>query len=141
MKPSQTPLPHLIHAEKQAAEIIYDARRRKTILIKKAKYDANKEVEQYGTEREEKLNKLTTHANEGLEVLERKLANTTKEKIAKIDEQVGQNSEKVINRLLKLLYDFKPEAHPNHQFLKEEKQDNLMHLVVAKRKSEAKLSI
>lgn len=117
MKPSQTPLPQLIHAEKNAKEIIYDARKRRNQLLKKAKYAANKEVENFGAEQAKVLNEVIEKTNLSLTILERKVENTTKDKIAKIDEQVEKNREKVLNMLLKLLCEFEPEVHRNYRQL------------------------
>nr|XP_036214453.1 V-type proton ATPase subunit G-like [Bactrocera oleae] len=123
MKASQTPLPHLIHAEKQASEIIREARKRKSVLMKKVKYAANKELEMLGTEREEVLNEVTKHVNESLAVIQRRVENATKEKIAKIDEQVAKNRDKVVNMLLNLMYQFTPEVHKNYPYLKDPKEN------------------
>uniref|UniRef100_A0A0K8U4F5 V-type proton ATPase subunit G n=1 Tax=Bactrocera latifrons TaxID=174628 RepID=A0A0K8U4F5_BACLA len=125
MKASQTPLPHLIHAEKQAAEIIYEARKRKNLLMRKCKNAASKEVAMLGSEREEVLKEITKRVNESLAITQRRVENTTKEKIAKIDEEVAKNRDKVVNMLLELMYKFTPEVHKNYRYSEDKDDEHL----------------
>ncbi|XP_004522483.1 V-type proton ATPase subunit G 1 [Ceratitis capitata] len=122
MKANQTPLPQLIQAEKQAADIIFEARKRKRLLLNRAKNVAVKEVETYHGEREVILNALNESVQESIGITQRRVEQATKEKIAKIDAQVETNREAVVKMILKLMNDFVPEVHRNYLFLKDQKQ-------------------
>ncbi|CAD7005584.1 unnamed protein product [Ceratitis capitata] len=105
MKANQTPLPQLIQAEKQAADIIFEARKRKRLLLNRAKNVAVKEVETYHGEREVILNALNESVQESIGIT-----------------QLETNREAVVKMILKLMNDFVPEVHRNYLFLKDQKQ-------------------
>ncbi|XP_072908553.1 V-type proton ATPase subunit G 1 [Hemitrygon akajei] len=103
----------LLQAEKRAAERVAEARKRKNRRLKQAKEEAQAEIEQYRLQREKEFkNKedaaLGSHGDSATEV-----DKDTQEKIKVIRANYEQHKEVVLNNLLNLICDIKPEIHVN----------------------------
>ncbi|XP_078082737.1 V-type proton ATPase subunit G 1-like [Mustelus asterias] len=103
----------LLQAEKRAAEKVAEARKRKNRRLKQAKEEAQAEIEQYRLQREKDFkdkenSALGSHGNSATEV-----DKDTQEKIKKIGASYEQHKENVLNNLLCLICDIKPEIHVN----------------------------
>ncbi|XP_053956256.1 probable V-type proton ATPase subunit G [Anastrepha ludens] len=122
MKPESSPIPHLIRAEQEAAEIIIEARRRKALLLRKTKTAANREVEDLYNTREKILTELGKNVEVAVKKFERRLQRDTEETIQKIEEQVEKNRKAVVNMVLKMMYDVEPAPHRNLVVTKDDSQ-------------------
>ncbi|XP_017482885.1 PREDICTED: probable V-type proton ATPase subunit G [Rhagoletis zephyria] len=118
MKVQQTPLPQLIDAEKHAADIIAEARRRRLALLKKAKHAASKELQELHKEREEILAELSEKVHVATDMVRIRVERNTEDKITDLAEHVAKNREQVINMIMKLAVDIKPEVHRNFELPK-----------------------
>ncbi|XP_044161699.1 V-type proton ATPase subunit G 1 [Bufo gargarizans] len=105
----------LLQAEKRAAERVTEARKRKNRRLKQAKEEAQAEIEQYRMQRDRDFKAkeaaaLGSHGScsEGME-------KDTIEKISIIQENYQQNRELVLEQLLSVVCDIKPEIHINYR--------------------------
>uniref|UniRef100_A0A6B2F1Y4 V-type proton ATPase subunit G n=2 Tax=Bothriechis TaxID=44726 RepID=A0A6B2F1Y4_BOTNI len=105
----------LLQAEKRAAEKVAEARKRKNRRLKQAKEEAQAEIEQYRFQREKDFKAkeaaaLGSHGSSATEVEQ-----GTHEKMAVLQENFQKNQEEVLNSLLDLIFDIKPEIHANYR--------------------------
>uniref|UniRef100_UPI00398F1B68 V-type proton ATPase subunit G 1-like n=1 Tax=Pristiophorus japonicus TaxID=55135 RepID=UPI00398F1B68 len=103
----------LLQAEKRAAEKVAEARKRKNRRLKQAKEEAQAEIEQFRLQREREFKAkesaaLGSHGDSATEV-----DKDTHEKIKIIVANYEQHNDKVLNNLLTLICDIKPEIHVN----------------------------
>ncbi|XP_060700462.1 V-type proton ATPase subunit G 1-like [Hemiscyllium ocellatum] len=103
----------LLQAEERAAEKVAEARKRKNRRLKQAKEEAQAEIEQYRLQKEKDFkakenDALGSHGNSAIEV-----DKETQEKISEIGASYEESKEVVLNTLLGLIYDIKPEIHVN----------------------------
>ena len=103
---------HLLCAEKEGADLVADARKKKSVRLKQAKEEAKVEIEQFRNECERKF-KEKQRVEIGQEDFQKRISQETDVKLEKMSEQVEQNKEKVISRLLDMVYDITPELHKN----------------------------
>ncbi|XP_065183059.1 V-type proton ATPase subunit G-like [Sycon ciliatum] len=105
----------LLAAEKQAAEIVDAARKRKTRRLKQAKEEAAQDIENYRQEREK--NFRDQHAkNQGSgDSFAQQVDQTTRQQLSTVTQQVGLNKDAVMARLLDLITDVQPTVHQNLQ--------------------------
>ncbi|XP_060769103.1 V-type proton ATPase subunit G 1 [Neoarius graeffei] len=105
----------LLQAEKRAAEKVTEARKRKNRRLKQAKEEAQAEIEQYRLQREKEFKTkeaaaLGSHGDSAVEV-----DKETSDKMGRIQSSFQQNREAVLNNLLKMVCDIKPEIHVNYR--------------------------
>ncbi|XP_075691520.1 V-type proton ATPase subunit G 1 [Rhinoderma darwinii] len=105
----------LLQAEKRAAERVAEARKRKNRRLKQAKEEAQAEIEQYRLQRDKEFKAkeaaaLGSHGScsEGVE-------KETIEKISIVQENYKQNKETVLDQILSLVCEIKPEIHINYR--------------------------
>nr|CAD7395150.1 unnamed protein product [Timema poppensis] len=113
----------LLAAEKRAAEKVSEARKRKARRLKQAKEEAQDEIEKYRQEREKQFKEFEAkvmlilwscdHMGSREDVAARIEADT-KVKIDEMNKQVTVHKEQVIQKILELVYDIKPELHQNY---------------------------
>ncbi|XP_046845872.1 V-type proton ATPase subunit G-like [Xenia sp. Carnegie-2017] len=103
----------LLAAEKKAAELVSDARKRKTKRLKEAKEEAQAEIELFRREREKAFEEYQkTHMGSKDEfVLQDE--QDTRAKLEEIERNVQTNKDAMIERILSLVYEIKPELHQN----------------------------
>ncbi|XP_018430303.1 PREDICTED: V-type proton ATPase subunit G 1 isoform X2 [Nanorana parkeri] len=106
----------LLQAEKRAAERVAEARKRKNRRLKQAKEEAQAEIEQYRLQREKDFKAkeaaaLGSHGSCSEEVEKESAA-----KMIIIQENYKQNREIVLEQVLSLVCDIKPEIHVNYRF-------------------------
>nr|XP_033818324.1 V-type proton ATPase subunit G 1 [Geotrypetes seraphini] len=106
---------HLLQAEKRAAEKVSEARKRKNRRLKQAKEEAQAEIEQYRLQREKEFKAkeaaaLGSHGSSTTEV-----DKGTMGKMNVINESYTKNKDKVVENLLALVWDIKPEIHINYR--------------------------
>lgn len=105
----------LLAAEKRAAEKVNEARKRKNRRLKQAKEEAQAEIEKYKQERE-----ITFRENEAKHQgskgdIAARIEADTQVKIEAMNRSVAANKEKVIQSLIKLVCDIKPQVHKNYR--------------------------
>ncbi|KAJ2940950.1 hypothetical protein O0L34_g10212 [Tuta absoluta] len=106
----------LLAAEKRAAEKVADARKRKAKRLKQAKDEAQEEVEKYRQERERQFKEFEAKHMGTREGVAAKIDAETKIKIEEMNRLVKQQKNAVIQDILNLVYDIKPELHVNYRF-------------------------
>ncbi|XP_047001972.1 V-type proton ATPase subunit G [Schistocerca americana] len=108
----------LLAAEKRAAEKVSEARKRKARRLKQAKEEAQEEIEKYRQERERQFKEFEAKHMGSREDRAAQIEAETKVKIAEMEKSVNQRKEKLIERILELVYDIKPELHKNFRAAK-----------------------
>ena len=103
----------LMAAEKEAALVVANARKRKAYRLKEAKEDAAKEIEDYKKQRETQFQAQQTKYTDSKDDFAQKMKVDTDKKLTEIEIGVRQNKEKVIEQLLELVYDIQPKLHRN----------------------------
>ncbi|GAB6024598.1 V-type proton ATPase catalytic subunit A [Chamberlinius hualienensis] len=103
----------LIAAEKRAADKVAEARKRKARRLKQAKEEAQAEIEKYKQEREAQFRDHEAKYMGSKDDIAAKIETDKKNRLEEMDRSVGNNKEKVIDQILSLVYNIKPEAHYN----------------------------
>lgn len=102
----------LLAAEKEAAETVAAARKRKTKRLKQAKEEAAAEIEQFRSECEKKF-KEKQASEMGQEDFQKRITDETGVRLTEMANQIQSNKGVVIGRMLDLVYDINPELHEN----------------------------
>ena len=102
----------LLAAEKKAADLIADARKRKTKRLKQAKEEAAAEIEQFRAECEKNF-KSKQQAEMGNDDFQKRITEEADKKLEEMAGEAEMNKGKVITRMLELVYDIAPELHEN----------------------------
>ncbi|XP_030063108.1 V-type proton ATPase subunit G 1 [Microcaecilia unicolor] len=105
----------LLQAEKRAAEKVSESQKRKNRRLKQAKEEAQVEIEQYRMQREKEFKAkeaaaLGSHGSCSTEV-----EKGTVGKMSVIQESYVKNKDEVVENLLALVCDIKPEIHINYR--------------------------
>ena len=87
----------------------------KTQRLKEAKEEASREIELYRKEREVKFQEQQTKFAGSKDDFAQKMQEETQKNLVQINNEVERNKEQVIQRLLELIYDIKPEIHQNYR--------------------------
>merc|ERR1712137_561794 len=102
----------LLQAEKKAADLIAEARKKKTKRAKQAKEEAIAEIEAFRNECERKFQEKQK-SEIGQEDFKNQINQETSVKLDNMGQQIETNKEKVIEQMLQLVYDIQPEIHEN----------------------------
>lgn len=102
----------LLQAEKKAADLIAEARKKKTKKAKQAKEEAISDIEAYRNECEKKFQEKQK-SEVGQIDFKNRINEDTRQKLDLMAQQIEANKEKVIVRMLELVYDITPELHEN----------------------------
>ncbi|KAI8433059.1 hypothetical protein MSG28_013917 [Choristoneura fumiferana] len=105
----------LLAAEKRAAEKVSEARKRKAKRLKQAKEEAQDEIEKYRQERERQFKEFEAKHMGTREGVAAKIDAETRVKIDEMNRMVKSQQEDVIQDILSLVYDIKPELHVNYR--------------------------
>ncbi|KAE8752563.1 V-ATPase V1 Subunit G [Frankliniella occidentalis] len=105
----------LLAAEKRAAEKVSEARKRKARRLKQAKEEAQDEIEKYRQERERQFKEFEAKHMGSREDVSARIEADTKLRINEMNKAVTTHKEQVIEKILELVYDIKPELHKNFQ--------------------------
>merc|ERR1711935_103092 len=105
----------LLSAEKKAAEKVSEARKRKNRRLKQAKEEAQTEIEKYKAERERAFKESEQKNIGSKDDIMAKIEADTKVKIEAMNRSVATNKATVIQGLLELATDIKPEVHKNYR--------------------------
>ncbi|XP_066921413.1 V-type proton ATPase subunit G 1-like [Clytia hemisphaerica] len=102
----------LLQAEKKAADLIAEARKKKSKRAKQAKEEAISEIEAFRGECEKKFQDKQKHEI-GQEDFKKQINEESATKLDTMVQQCDANKDKVIERMLQLVYDIQPELHEN----------------------------
>ncbi|XP_054287018.1 V-type proton ATPase subunit G [Macrosteles quadrilineatus] len=108
----------LLAAEKRAAEKVAEAKKRKARRLKQAKEEAQDEIEKYRQEREKQFKEFEAKHMGSREDVAARIEADTKVKINEMNKAVTLHQEAVIQQILELVYDIKPELHKNFRAAK-----------------------
>ncbi|KAL1238499.1 V-type proton ATPase subunit [Trichinella spiralis] len=113
MASQTTGIQQLLAAEKKAAEQVNEARKRKARRLKQAKEEAQQEIEKYREQRERQFRQYESKHLGSRDDVAQKIETEAAQKMERIEKLVSVNKEQVIQLLLKLVCDVKPEIHRN----------------------------
>ncbi|KAH0562791.1 V-type proton ATPase subunit G [Cotesia glomerata] len=105
----------LLAAEKKAADKVTEARKRKARRLKQAKEEAQDEIEKYRQEREKQFKEFEAKHMGSKEGVAARIDADTKLKIEEMNSQLSTHKDAVIQKILELVYDIKPELHRNYR--------------------------
>eukprot|EP01112_Ceratiomyxa_fruticulosa_P009156 TRINITY_DN2389_c0_g1_i1.p1 TRINITY_DN2389_c0_g1~~TRINITY_DN2389_c0_g1_i1.p1 ORF type:complete len:108 (+),score=22.14 TRINITY_DN2389_c0_g1_i1:138-461(+) len=97
---SQVGIQQLLQAEQRAQEIIARARKEKTILLKQAKDDADRDIAAYRAQREAQFQDYARKHTGSTDEYTKSLSRDTAIQIEQINKDSSDNREKVIQLLL-----------------------------------------
>ncbi|CAF0881912.1 unnamed protein product [Rotaria sordida] len=103
----------LLAAEKKAQELIEEARKRKNKRIKDAQSEAKAEIEQFKIERERHYKGLEQQQMGNRTQMTEQSNKETQTQIAALKNQYESNKQELLQRIITLVCDIKPEAHIN----------------------------
>ncbi|XP_032617961.1 V-type proton ATPase subunit G 1-like [Hylobates moloch] len=104
----------LLQAEKQAAEKVSEARKRKNRRLKQAKEAAQAEIEQYRLQREKEFKAKEAAALGSRGSCSTEVEKETQEKRTILQTYFRQNRDEVLDNLLAFVRDIRPESHENY---------------------------
>ena len=105
----------LLAAEKRAAEKVSEARKRKAKRLKQAKEEAQDEIEKYRKERERQFREFEAKHMGSREDVAAKIDQDTKIRIDDMNKTILTQRDSVMQNILELVYDIKPEIHKNYR--------------------------
>ncbi|XP_032885040.1 V-type proton ATPase subunit G 3 [Amblyraja radiata] len=105
----------LLQAEKRAKEKLEEAKKRKGRRLKQAKSEAQAEIDQYRLQREREFKHKQDSIMGSQGNILAHVDEQTKARIKELISNHEQNSEKVLQKLLGLVCEIKPEIHVNYR--------------------------
>ncbi|KAF6208277.1 hypothetical protein GE061_016731 [Apolygus lucorum] len=105
----------LLAAEKRAAEKVAEAKKRKARRLKQAKEEAQDEIERYKQDREKQFKEFEAQHMGSREDVAARIDADTRQRIEEMTKAVNVNKEQVIQKILELVYDIRPEMHKNYR--------------------------
>ncbi|XP_060859161.1 V-type proton ATPase subunit G-like [Metopolophium dirhodum] len=105
----------LLAAEKRATEIVDEAKKRKARRLKQVKEEAQDEIEKYRQEREKQFKEFEIKLLGSREDVAARIDADTKIKIEEMNKAVIVNKQAVVDHILELVYEIKPELHKNFE--------------------------
>jgi len=105
----------LLAAEKKASEKVSEARKRKNRRLKQAKEEAQAEIEKYKQEREKQFKEHEAKNAGSRGDIAARIDKDTKVKIDGMSTSYRSNQQTVIDDLIKLTCDIKPQIHANYR--------------------------
>ncbi|XP_063794840.1 V-type proton ATPase subunit G 3 [Pseudophryne corroboree] len=106
----------LLQAEKRAKDKLEEAKKRKNKRLRQAKEEAIAEIDQYKLKRESDFRRIQTSIMGSQGNLAVKIDEQTVEKMQVYNSNFQTYKEKVLQELLELAYDVKPELHVNFKY-------------------------
>uniref|UniRef100_A0AC34RNI5 V-type proton ATPase subunit G n=1 Tax=Panagrolaimus sp. JU765 TaxID=591449 RepID=A0AC34RNI5_9BILA len=103
----------LISTEKKALEKINEAKKRRLIRMKEAREEAMSEINKFRGELEAKFVKFEREYAGNRDEIAKIVEKETKDELEKMEKSVKENREAVIERLMELVCDIRPELHHN----------------------------
>lgn len=112
----------LLAAEKRATEKVAEAKKRKTRRLKDAKDEAQVEIEEFRKEKERQFKEFEDKHLGNREDVAARIEADTQLKIQEMNKAVAVHKQAVIEKILELVYDIKPEVHKNFKVFKPNKK-------------------
>ncbi|KAE8610948.1 hypothetical protein XENTR_v10012288 [Xenopus tropicalis] len=106
----------LLQAEKRAKDKLEEAKKRKNKRLRQAKEEATADIDQYRLKREGDFRRIQTSVMGSQGNLAVKIEEQTVEKIQLYSSSFHKYKEGVLQQLLDLAYNIKPELHTNFQY-------------------------
>ncbi|CAF3247106.1 unnamed protein product [Rotaria socialis] len=106
----------LLAAEKKAQELIEEARKRKNKRIKDAQSEAKAEIEHFKADRERQYKILEQQQLGNRTQMTEQSSKETQIQIGALKSQYESNKQQLLQRIITLVCDIKPEAHMNARF-------------------------
>ncbi|XP_075040173.1 V-type proton ATPase subunit G 3 [Mixophyes fleayi] len=106
----------LLQAEKRAKDKLEEAKKRKNKRLRQAKEEAIAEIDQYKLKRESDFRRIQTSIMGSQGNLAVKIEDQTGEKIQTYNSNYQKYKEKVLQELLNMAYDVKPDLHANFKY-------------------------
>ncbi|CAF1575938.1 unnamed protein product [Rotaria sp. Silwood1] len=103
----------LLAAEKKAQELIEEARKRKNKRIKDAQNQAKSEIEEFKGERDQRYKSLEQQQLGNRAQMTEESNKQTQIHIASLKTQYETNKDALLERIITLVCDIKPESHIN----------------------------
>ncbi|CAF0970115.1 unnamed protein product [Adineta steineri] len=103
----------LLAAEKEAQAIIEDARKRKTKRLKEAQNEAKTEIEHFKGDRDQRYKGLEEQQLGNKTQMTEKSNEETQVKIVSLKDLYETTKDNLLERILELVCDVKPESHVN----------------------------
>ncbi|KAI9682825.1 MAG: H(+)-transporting V1 sector ATPase subunit G [Bathelium mastoideum] len=100
----------LLDAEREAQKIVQKAREYRTKRVKDARSEAQKEIDDYRKQKEEEFKAYEKEHSSGNQKAEEDANKDTEEKINEIKGIGDKEGKKVVEDLLKAVFDVKPEV-------------------------------
>uniref|UniRef100_R4G878 V-type proton ATPase subunit G n=1 Tax=Rhodnius prolixus TaxID=13249 RepID=R4G878_RHOPR len=104
----------LLAAEKRAAEKLLK-QKRKARRLKQAKEEAQDEIERYKQDREKQFREFEAKHMGSREDVAARIEADTRQKVEEMNRAVNVNKESVIQQILELVFDIKPDLHKNYR--------------------------
>nr|XP_004659590.1 V-type proton ATPase subunit G 3 [Jaculus jaculus] len=105
----------LLQAEKRAKDKLEEAKKRKVKRLKQAKEEAMAETDQYRMQREKEFRLRQSKIMGSQSNLSDEIEGQTQEKIKELSGSYNKCMESVIQQLLSMVCDIKPEIHLNYR--------------------------
>lgn len=103
----------LLKTEKDAAEIVNEARRYRTSRLKSAKADSQKEIDEYKTQKEAGLTKFANEHTGLNESIEKESEKQVEEALKSIQQKLAEKRSVVVKMLVEAATKPTPEMHIN----------------------------
>lgn len=103
----------LMEAENRASQIISEARRRKSILLKSVSEEAEKEVEKYKIKLDIELEAVRQSNIDKTNILAIEMDKQCKAKIEELEESIKLKKDRLLEELIALVCDVKPQVCKN----------------------------
>ncbi|KAM4021934.1 V-type proton ATPase subunit G 3 [Anomaloglossus baeobatrachus] len=106
----------LLQAEKRAKDKLEEAKKRKNKRLRQAKEEATADIDQYKLKRESDFRRIQTTIMGSQGNLATKIDEQTGQKIQGYNANYQKYKENVLQQLLNMIYDVKPELHVNYKY-------------------------
>uniref|UniRef100_A0A8C9F121 V-type proton ATPase subunit G n=1 Tax=Pavo cristatus TaxID=9049 RepID=A0A8C9F121_PAVCR len=106
----------LLQAEKRAKDKLEEAKKRKGRRLKQAKEEAIAEIDHYRLQREKEFRNKQMNVMGSQGNLSAQIEEQTTETIRNLTSSYQKNKESMMKKLLNIIYDVKPEVHPNFKY-------------------------
>ncbi|XP_061041249.1 V-type proton ATPase subunit G 3 isoform X2 [Eubalaena glacialis] len=105
----------LLQAEKRAKDKLEEAKKRKAKRLRQAKEEAMAEIDQYRMQRDQEFRQKHAKIMGSQSNISEEIEVQTLEKIKELNGSYNKSMESVINQLLSIVCDVKPEIHANYR--------------------------
>lgn len=105
----------LLDAEREAQKIVQKAREYRTKRVKDARNEAQKEIEEYRNQKDDEFKKFEKEQTGGNKKAEEEAKEDAEEKLKEIKNAGSKTGDQVVEELLRVVTDVKPEVPHHHR--------------------------